>query len=303
MTCCITTSSAVFDGCRQVSRAAIEACCTSLPGFSRDKRGRLQEIFANIVNCIPLFQNFGSLHFSAGPAQWSCDGTGPRAAGALRILTARTALPDPACVITLDDWLPRSIVQSFNDHAATDQPNSSSFFNGSMHQWRSVVRRMVRCKLAVALPSDAEPVRVAAGAFALPKDRDRLICDRRPQNSQDSAVNRVLLPFCPRLRRLILQRSQALGVHIFDTRAFPYIKVTGLVGTHGSWVLPSPPSWLHHIEDDTNDDIGDDNLGTWWEADLRQSSDNDEPYDGYRQIAIVGVMMEGQAHQRGSAPH
>ena len=33
------------------------------------------------------------------------------------------------------------------------------------------------------------------------------------------------------------------------------------------------------------------NLESWWEAHLRQSSDNDEPHDGYRQRAIVGLMM------------
>ena len=52
-----------------------------------------------------------------------------------------------------------------------------------------------------------------------------------------------------------------------------------------------PAFWLHHIEDDTIDDICDDNQEIWWERDLRQSFDSDEPHDGYRQIAIVGVMM------------
>ena len=175
------------------SRAATEACCTSPLDFSGDKHGRWREIFANIVNCIPPSLNFGSLQLSAGPAQWSYAGTGTRPAGALRIQPARIALPDPACVITLDDWLPKSIAQSFNAPAATDQPISQSFSKVSMHQWRSVVRRMVSCKLAVALPSDTAPVQLAAGAFAVPKDkdRDRLICDRRLQNSQESAVSRV----------------------------------------------------------------------------------------------------------------
>ena len=73
---------------------------------------------------------------------------------------------------------------------------------------------MVRCGLAVALPSDTCPVELAGGPFAVAKDehRDRLICDRLPQNSQASWVNRVFLPFCPRLRRLILESTQALGV-------------------------------------------------------------------------------------------
>ena len=66
-------SSAVFGGCRTVclylseapirrslrqlaARVAKEACCTSPLDFSGDKRGRLREIFANIVNCIPLLK-------------------------------------------------------------------------------------------------------------------------------------------------------------------------------------------------------------------------------------------------------
>ena len=120
------------------------------------------------------------------------------------------------------------------------------------------------------------------------------------KNSQESAVNRVLLPFCPQLRRLILVRSQALGVHIIDTRnCFHLYQVdSSLWHLQGSLDQRIPASWLHHLDDDSCDDVGDDNLETWWEADLRQSSDNvgrstgdDEPHDGYRQIAIVGVMM------------
>ena len=300
MTCCEATSSAVFDGCRQVvsaclrrisgavylrqlaSRAAEEACCTSPLEFSRDKRGRLRELLANIVNRIPPSLDFGSLQFSAGPAHWSYDGGPQRPAGALRIQSARIA-PDPACVVSLDDWPLKSIAHSVNSPAATGEPNAPSFFKVSMSQWRSVVRRMVRCKWAVALPSDTWPVQLSGGAFAVPKDadRDRLICDRRPQNSQEPAVSCVLLPFCPRLRRLILQQSQALGVHIVD-RSHWHTQVTG---------PRIPASWLHHIEDDTCNDTSQDVLELWWEPDLRQSSGSDEPHDGHRQSAAVGVMM------------
>ena len=140
-----------------------------------------------------------------------CDGSARRPAGALRIQSARIALPDPACVVSLEDWPPKSIAQSFNAPAATGEPVAPSFFIVSMHQWRSVVRGVVRCKLAVALPSDTCPIQLSGGSFAVPgdKDRDRLIRDRRLRNSQEFSVNRVLLPLCPRLRRLILKRSQA----------------------------------------------------------------------------------------------
>ena len=164
----------------------------------------------------------------------------------MRIESARIALPDPACVVFLDDWLPRSMAESFNSPAATDKPIAPKYFNVSMSQWRSVVRRMVRCKLAVALPSDTCSAQLAGGAFAVRKDegRDRLICDRRPQNSQESSVSRVLLPFCPRLRRLILDRSHALGVHIIDTRNCFYLYQVDSSRWHTQIIGPRiPASW------------------------------------------------------------
>ena len=140
------------------SRAAMEdvlhvASCF----FLETSAAVLREILANIVDRIPPSLNFGSLHFSARPAQWSYDGSMRQPAGALRIFSARIALPDPACVVSLDDWLTKSIDQSFNAPAATDQPISPSCFNVTVYQWRAVVRRMVRCKLAVTLPSDTVP--------------------------------------------------------------------------------------------------------------------------------------------------
>ena len=169
------------------SRAAKEACCTSPLEFSGDKRGRLREVFADFVNRVPPSLNFGSLHFSAGPAQWSYDGSARRLAGALRIQSARIAMPDPACVVSLEDWLPKSIAQSFSALAATGEPVAPSFFNVSMRQWRSVVRRMVRCNLAVALPSDTCPVQLSGRAFAVPKLRivnaSYVLADLRTINS------------------------------------------------------------------------------------------------------------------------
>ena len=193
MTCCVAASSAVFGGHTQVvcaclrrpagglrqlaSRAAREACCTSPLEFSGDKRGRLREIFPNVVNHIPPSLNFGPLRFSAGPMQWGYDGSARRPAGATSIQSARIALPDPASVVSLSDWLPKSMAQSFNAPAATDKPIAPKFFNVSVRQWRAVVRRMVRSKLAVALPGDTCSIQLAGGVFAVPKDeaRDRLI--------------------------------------------------------------------------------------------------------------------------------
>ena len=189
VTCFVATSSAVFDGCRQ----AVCDCLRSASSVAYDcshreqlwKRAPLrlsifletsaavQGILANIVDRIPPSLKFGSLHFSAGPAQWSYDGS----ASACWSITHYCCTYCPA----ESGLLPKSIAQSFNAPVATDQPFSPSNFNVTMHQWRSVVRRMVRCKLTVALPSGTCHLKLSGGAFAVAKDgaRDRLICNRR----------------------------------------------------------------------------------------------------------------------------
>ena len=95
-----------------------------------------------------------------------------------------------------------------------------------------------------------------------------------------------------RLRRLILERSQTLGVHIIDTRNCFYLYHVDSSRWHTQVIgLPVPASWLHHLDDDSYVDVNDDDLETWWEPDLCRSTGDDEPHDGCRQIAIVRVMM------------
>ena len=151
-----------------------------------------------------------------------------------------------------------------------------------MTEWRLVVRRLVRC---VGLLADACPLRLSGGIFAVAKDakRDRLICDRRPQNSQEASVGRVLLPFSPKIRRFILQRSCALGVHIVDTRNCFYLyKVDLTNGTRKSSVRVSlPPGCMMCLT----------YPGRWCESDLRCSPGAPEPPDDNRQLAITGVMV------------
>ena len=189
------------------SRAANEARCTSPPDFSGDKHGRARELLANTVSCVPPSLNVGALQFSAGPGHWSYEGCVGRPAGALRIQSARVALPDPACVVSLEDRLPKSIAQSFNSPEATDQPIAPSCFKVFLHEWRAVVRRMVRRKMAVALPSDTGPVQLAGGPFSCLKRKSATtssVIAGLKINSPESA-----LPFCPRLRRLILERMSS----------------------------------------------------------------------------------------------
>ena len=145
--------------CQLASRAAKEACCASLLEFSQNKRSRLRDVLANIVHRIPPSLNFDSLFFSAGPAQWSYDGTARQPP--LRIQSARIALPDPRLFRLLGRLVTkvdRPVIQLSRCHRRT---HCAKLFNVSMHQWRPVVRRMVRCKLAVALPGDTCSVQLS----------------------------------------------------------------------------------------------------------------------------------------------
>ena len=202
--------------------------------------------------------------------------------------------PDPACVVKLADWLPEETARKFVTPELTGNDIGPRYFNVSMSEWRLVVRRMIRCGLATALPADACPPVLSGGVFAVAKDstRDRLICDRRPQNSQEGSVGRVLLPFCPRLRRLILHRSCALGVHIIDTRNCFYLYEVDPARWHTQVIGPRiPASWLHDVFDESLDFLPVDTLDAWWESDLRNTPKSLEPPDDFRQIAVTGIMM------------
>ena len=255
------------------SRAAHEACCTSPLAFAGDKRGRMREILAGIIHRIPSPLNTSTLEFSAGPATWSYDGS-CKPIGAMKVTSARIALPDLACVVKLADWLPEETARKFMTPEATGDDIGQRYFNVSMSEWRLVVRRMIRCGLATSLPANACPPVLSGGVFAVAKDstRDRLICDRRLQNSQECSVGRVLLPFCPRLRRLILHRSYALGVHIVDTRNCFYLYEVDPARWHKQVVGPRiPASWLHDVFDESLDSLSADSLDSWWESDLRNT--------------------------------
>ena len=90
-------------------------------------------------------------------------------------------------------------------------------------------------------------------------------------------MNRVLLPFCPWLRRSDSAKVTSAGVHIVDTRNCFYLYQVDSSRWHTQVIGPRiPASWLHHIDDDTCHDISDDDLETWWEIDLRKSTGNDE---------------------------
>ena len=69
------------------------------------------------------------------------------------------------------------------------------------------------CKLACILPPSSLDPRFASGAFTAAKDesRDRFIGDRRPFNSRERSIVRADLPCCPRLRRMVLGKSETVA--------------------------------------------------------------------------------------------
>ena len=117
-------------------------------------------------------------------------------------ISTRNSFPSRALIVPLLDWLPARVADDF---CCPEDPDAigdhSSFFAVTQQQWRAGVRRMLRCKLACALPPSALDPRLAAGAFAVAKDenRERFTGDRRPEQSGKKCRARApaLLPASP----------------------------------------------------------------------------------------------------------
>ena len=80
-------------------------------------------------------------------------------------------------------------------------PSPSGFDGGTL----APGRRMLRCTLACILPSSSRSLAVAKD-----EDRGRFTGNRRPLNSQEGSIGRAQLPCCPRLRRMILGKSETV---------------------------------------------------------------------------------------------
>ena len=62
---------------------------------------------------------------------------GARSGTALKkVMSARIALPDHACVVKLADWLPAGIAQKFATPENTGEGVGQRHFNMSMTEWR-----------------------------------------------------------------------------------------------------------------------------------------------------------------------
>ena len=294
MTCCEATSSAVFDGFALVCGAHPAQPTPARIASSKKKRAAHRLSAAVCVRCLQTsciaFRPLKIFFSSFQCRTCAVDLLRQRSSTCRSVahpISSNCSAQSRLCGFPgrLATKVDRPVVQCTCSHRRSTCAKLFQCLHASV--------QICRCKLAVALPSDTCPVQLSGGACTVPKDedRDRLVCDHSPQNSprifSDSCSSPI--PFSPRLRRLILERSQALRVHIIDTRnCFNLCQVdssrwyTQIIGPR---ILAS---WLHHHNDDSSGDVNTDDLETWWEPHLCGSACHDEPHDGNRQIELSG---------------
>ena len=110
---------------------------------------------------------------------------------------------------------------------------------------------------------------LSSGAFCVTKSggRLRLICDRRPRNSQEHSIRKVPLPSPPRFCRILLPRSHAIKLSGRDLKDFYYnLEVDEKRWIKQAWGPRVPASWFENLDDTTLDDASD--FESRWGADL-----------------------------------
>ena len=245
---------------------------------------------------------------------YSGAGNGGDKSGALPIISARLTLPRAASVVPISDWLPGSLVRTWNSPtfvkerqpapacvdgqgervvSLPDEMAQRGFFNTTMSQWRGLARRMCRCGLGILLDANSCSDDLAAGAFAVAKnqDKDRLIGDRRPCNVVESRKGVAKLPCAPRLRRLLIQKHQIARVSFRDISDCFYVFGVDEERLHRQVVGPRVPrSWFHDLENNEIDEK--EVFDAWHFPDLFPGSCNSSVIpQKFCQLAISGVIM------------
>ena len=174
--------------------------------------------------------------------------------------------------------------------------DDSSFFAVTQQQCRACGRRMLRCKLACVLPPSSFDPRLASGAFAVSKDedRDRFIGYRRPLNGRERSIGRAHLPYCPRLRRMILEKSETVQIANRDTKDFFFLyEVLPSRVTKRVIGLRIPRSWLGHLDDENRSGVDTDEIEGWLSQDLLKTCTSVEPVSesDYCQIGMTAIVM------------
>ena len=155
---------------------------------------------------------------------------------------------------------------------------------------------MPRCELACVLSPTPLDRRVASGAFVVAKDenRDRFIGDGRPSNSRARSIGRMHLPYCPRLRRMILERSETVPITTRDIKDCFYLCEVLPCRVTKQVVGPRiPQSWLEHLDDENWDIVATDEIESWVSQDLLKTCISVEPVSesDYCQIWMTAIVM------------
>ena len=103
-----------------------------------------------------------------------------------------------------------------------DKPHG--YFASSARDWRNLLRRAARVAVIALEKGTGIDPSLSSGAFCVTKSggRLRLICDRRPRNSQERSIRKAPLPSPPRFRRILLPRSHAIKLSGRGLKDFYY---------------------------------------------------------------------------------
>ena len=97
--------------------------------------------------------------------------------------------------------------------------HDASFCAVAQRQSCGDVHKMTHCRLACISPPSSPDPKLAPESFALAKNEssDRFIGDIRPLNGREKSSERAHLPYCPRLRRMIMEKPETVQITIRNT--------------------------------------------------------------------------------------
>ena len=278
-----------------------------------DKRGGMRDFVNAVTSDVTTLEPselLEPLRFykpSGTPGRRGPGYEGPEASASSMVqpfLAARLSIPKRAAQIPIDDSLHESTRELWNNPDPEDQSGEAvrGYFPVSMPEWRASLRKMLRAGLATTLPSNTRDPSLAAGAFTVRKDvdKDRLIADRRPENSKERQVGLCLLPYGPRLRRVQLKPGEFLRTTVQDLHNMYYMFKVSDDRLRRQIVGPRVPiSWFADIADESLDFLGDSEpVEPWNWSDVRPSSKRDTPWNpgagevpGMCQVALTAALM------------
>ena len=149
---------------------------------------------------------------------------------------------------------------------------------------------------APCFTSSPDP-RLVSGAFAVAKDesRDSFIGDRRPLNSRERSIGRAHLPYCPRLRRMILGKSETVQITICDTKDCFYLYEVPPSRVARQVIGPRiHRSWLEHLNDENWDVVDTGEIESRVSKDLLNTCSSVKPVSHFDhcQIGMTAIVME-----------